>query len=244
MFIDGRATAPAGDSLLAFSAQGLTGVLVYDRRNGNLDTLGAGELVSATHVQWVHDRWYVSDVRDGRPWIIIFSPTGTVLERIAVDRLSEPAHQFAVLPDGAIVLESPDDRLIALGDDSSGTFALVEASPRAGMLIAARGGVLHVVPDRAMTLYNALGKVRWRTEWPWKPGTFVTDLSVDSQGRPHLLAGREDSPAFVVFGLDPLTGEVLRWMEGPVATFAIRRHGDIEPQHAEQWVAGIGGGSS
>ena len=89
------------------------------------------------------------------------------------------------------------------------------------MLLAVRGGVLHVVPHRTLTLYNGLGKIRWRIEWPWVETLYLTDIAVDSHGRPMILAGHEGRDGFVVFGLDANTGEVIIWMEGPTATFSV-----------------------
>jgi hypothetical protein len=238
IFVNGRAVAPSGDTLLAMTIPGSPGVMLYDRRTNSSEILGEDVLNSPAHLQWVNDHVYVSDILDGQPTILVLSPTGQVVRRVALDQSAAAAHQFAVLPDQQIVIETKDDRLMAIGDDSTRTFALTDASPRTGFLVAARGGVLHAVPDRALTLYNGLGKIRWRIDWPWHESAFVADLAVDSQGRPLVLAGQEGSDGFVVFGLDAVTGEVSRWMEGPSSTFSIRRYGEIRPDTASRWLGG------
>lgn len=228
IFVDGRAVAPAGDSVLAISRPTLPGVLLFHRLTGKTDTIGNG-LVSPTHLQWHGGRLYVSDVRDGRAWIVVFGANGEVERRIDVDSITAVPHQFAVLPDGRIVLETRDDQLVAFGEDSISTFALIESSTRTGLLAAVQGGVLHLVPQRTFTLYNEMGKIRWRVDWEWADDVFITDISVDSRGRPNLLAGRQGHDGFMVFGFSPFTGEVVRWQEGPNATFSVGAYGDIEP---------------
>jgi len=229
IFVDGRAVAPAGDSVLAIANPTLPGVLLFNRLTNKTDTLGIDELVSPTHLQWQGGHLYVSDVRDGRAWIVVFGASGEVEQRIDVDSITAVPHQFAVLPDGRIVLETRDDQLVAFGEDSTSTFALIESSPRTGLLAAVQGGVLHLVPQRTITLYNEMGKIRWRVDWEWADNVFITDISVDSRGRPNLLAGRQGYDGFMVFGFSPSTGEVLRWQEGPNATFSVGAYGDIEP---------------
>jgi hypothetical protein len=236
IFLDGRAVAPAGDSILAISRPTLPGVLVFNRHSGRTDTLGTDELVSPTHLQWHDGRLYVSDARDGRAWIVIFGARGQVEQRIDVDSITAVQHQFAVLPDGRMVLETRDDQLVALHADSISTFALIESSPRTGLLGAVQGGVLHLVPHRTVTLYNEMGKIRWRVEWEWADNVFITDISVDSRGRPNILAGREGYDGFMVFGFSPFTGEVVRWQEGPNATFSIGAYGDIQPDDSSPWL--------
>ncbi|MFQ5704043.1 MAG: hypothetical protein ACE5HT_08480 [Gemmatimonadales bacterium] len=237
IFIDGRAVAAQGDSVLAMSLPGVSGILIRNRHTGEIDTLGANELNSPVHFQWVNDKWYISDVRDGRPVIVVLSAHGDVEGRIELDTVASAPHQFAVLEDGRIIVESRDSRLVALSEDSSTTFALVQASSRTGLLVAAHGGVLYAIPDRSITLYNALGRIRWRLDWPWTKSTFAADLAVDSQGRPHVIAGQQGRPGFVVFGLSPITGEVVRWSEeGPFATFVVDRMGNIEPDSASNWL--------
>ncbi len=238
IFLDGRAVASGGDSILAITKAGTPGVLLRNRETGTLDTLGMGELTSSQHVQWQGGKWYASDVTNGRPSIVVFSADGSVERRVPLEGIASAPHQFAILPDGRIVVEAPDGQLIALKDGESSMFALTQRSPRSGFLVAAKGGVLHAIPDRTITLYNALGRIRWRLEWPWAESAFVADLAVDSQGRPHVLAGQEGREGFVVFGISPETGEVGRWSEeGPYATFVVRPLGDIRPDSAGRWTA-------
>ncbi|MEJ2237202.1 MAG: hypothetical protein P8X82_02805 [Gemmatimonadales bacterium] len=236
VFVNGRAVAPLGDSLLAIILPEKPGVMLYDRRTNTGEILGDDALHSPAHLQWVDDRLYVSDIVDGRPRIVVLTVTGEVNRQIDLGPMAAAAHQFAVLPNGDIITETTDDRLLAVEGDSGSTFALVEASPRTGFLVAARGGVLHAVPDKSLTLYNGLGKIRWRVDWPWEESAFVADLAVDSHGRPLVLAGNEGTEGFVVFGLDPVTGEVSRWMEGPSSTFSISRYGEIQPDSASPWL--------
>ncbi len=236
IFLDGRAVAPTGDSVLAISRPTPPGVLLFNRLTGKIDTLGIGELLSPGHLQWHDGRLYVSDVRDGRAWIVVFGASGAVEQRIDVDSITAVHHQFAVLPDSRIVLETRDDQLVAFSENSISTFALVESSPRTGLLAAVQGGVLHLVPHRTVTLYNELGKIRWRADWDWADDVFITDISVDSRGRPNILAGREGYDGFMVFGFSPFTGEVVRWQEGPNATFSVGAYGDIQPEDSLPWL--------
>ena len=167
IFVDGRAVAPALDSVYAFTALGQPGVLLHYRHTDGLDTLGAEELSSPIHTQWMDGSWYVSDVVDGRPSVVVFNSDGAVTRRVDLDGIATTAHQFAVLPDGRIVVESGDGRLVAIDGDSVTTFALAETGLRTGLIVAARGGVLHAIADRTVTLYNGQGNIRWRIEWPW-----------------------------------------------------------------------------
>lgn len=230
IFLDGRAAAPAGDSLVAVTSSQVSGILVYDRRTGAVDTLGAGALNSPAHVQWHDGRWYVSDARDGLAWIVVLAADGSVERQINVDSVTAVLHQFAVLPSGGIALETRDDQLVTLDDGLVTGLALIESSQRTGLLAAAQGGVLHLVPQRAITLYNELGKIRWRVDWEWDDTVFIIDISVDSRGRPNVLAGREGFDQFMVFGFSPFTGEVVRWQEGHSATFSVDRFGEIIPE--------------
>jgi hypothetical protein len=240
IFVDGRAVAPALDSVYAITASGIPGVLLHYRRTGVLDTIGAAELSSPIHTQWQNGLWYVSDVIDGRPSIAVFDQNGAVTRHIDLGGIASAPHQFAVLPDGRIVVEANDDRLIAVDGDSMMTFALTESSSsRTGLVVAARGGVLHAVPGELVTLYNGQGNIRWRIEWPWDDSVYGIDLAVDVEGRTHLLAGQATEQSFIVFGFSPTTGEVIRWsMEGPSATFIVGRMGEIYPDSASNWVGG------
>jgi hypothetical protein len=236
LFVDGRAVASSSDSVLAITSAGTPGVLLYDPRTGSRTTLGAEDLKSPAHVQWNDGMWYVSDVDEGRAEIAVFDSNGTLIDRVMLGSVATVAHQFAVLHDGQMVVETADDRLVAVTADTVTTFALIDESPRTGMLLAVRGGVLHVVPHRTLTQYNGLGKIRWRVEWPWVETLFLTDIAVDSHGRPMILAGHEGREGFVVFGLDANTGEVIVWMEGPTATFSVRKYGDIQPDRPAEWL--------
>ena len=239
IFVDGRAVAPALDSVFAITALGNPGVLLYYRRTGVLDTIGAEELSSPIHTQWLDGSWFVSDVIDGRPSIVVFDPDGVVTRRIDLGGIASAPHQFAVLPDGRIVVEANDGRLVTVDGDSVTTFALTEAGSRTGLVVAARGGVLHAVADRLVTLYNGQGNIRWRLEWPWDNSIYAIDLAVDAEGRTHLLAGQESEQSFIVFGFSPSTGEVIRWsLEGPSATFVVGRMGEIYLDSASNWVGG------
>jgi len=239
IFLDGRAVAPALDSVYAITESGTPALLLYYRRTGVLDTIGIGELSSPIHTQWLDDDWYVSDVVEGRPSIVVFGPDGAVTQRIDLGGVASSPHQFAVLPDKRIVVEGNDGRLVYLDGDSVVTFALSEQGARTGLVVAARGGVLHAVAGKLVTLYNGQGHIRWRIEWPWDSSIYGIDLAVDTQGRTHLLAGQENEQSFIVFGFSPTTGEVIRWsMEGPSATFVVGRMGEIYPDSASNWVGG------
>ncbi len=237
IFIDGRAVAAAGDTLLALTRQGDPSIIVRDRRTGAGYTRAEHALASPHHIQEQDGRWYVSDSEDGRAVIVVFSSLWEVERRIPVAEFATAPHQFAVLPDGRIVLETTGGRLIALSQDSVSTFALVEESTRTGLLIAALGGVLHAVPDRTVTLYNDRGNIRWRRPWPWGERAFVTDLAVDPQGRLHALAGEQGRDQFYAYSLDRNTGEPIRWsVPSRQATFVVGRLGEIEPDSAGNWI--------
>jgi hypothetical protein len=224
--------------VLAFTQQGNTSIVLRDRETGAIYHRGEQALHSPFQIQEYQERWYVSDVVDGEWWIILFSPQWEVEQRIRVDTIATAPHQFAVLPDGRLVVEAPDGRLVAIAGDSVTTFALTDASPRTGLVMGALGGVLHAVQDREITLYNGAGNIRWRLPWPWEEGAFVADLALDAQGRIHVLAGREGSDQFYAYNLDRNTGQVIRWsiLPGSSATFVIDRLGGIEPDVVENWI--------
>jgi len=237
IFIDGRAVAASGDTLLAFSRLGTSEIVVRDRRSGAVYRRGTNTLRSPHHIQELDGRWYVSDVEEGAASVVVFSGQWDPERRIPLRDVASAPHQFAVLPGGRVVVEATDGRLVAVGADSAATFALVEQSGRTGLLVAAAGGVLHAVPDRSITLYNAQGNIRWRLPWPWQEGAFVTDIAVDGQGRVHVLAGEELRNTFVCFSLSPTTGEVIRWsVPGPAATFIVERMGEIRPDSTAHWI--------
>ena len=246
IFIDGRAVAASGDTLLAFTRQGSTEVTVRDRRSGAVYARGLNVLRSPRHTEERGGRWYVSDVDEGRATIAVFTPLWELERWIPVDEHASAPHQFAVLPDGRIVVEARDGRLVVVGPDSAVTFALVEQSSRTGMVLGALGGVLHAVPDRSITLYNERGNIRWRLPWPWHERAYVTDIAVDGQGRIHVLAGEETEAgqeSFVAFSLSPITGEVVRYSlePGGSATFVVKRMGEVKRDSAARWLREPGG---
>lgn len=237
VFVDGRAVAAAGDTLLAITRQGTSEVYVRDRRSGQVTRHAGTDLTSPHHIQEFQGRWYVSDVVDGGAIIKVFSDDWELVDRVGIDTVASVAHQFAILEDGRIVVESVDGRLLAVTNDSITTFALVEQGARNGMLVAAQGGVLHIVPDKTLTLYNVRGNLRWRQAWPWHEGAYVTDLSVDAHGRVHVLAGEEGTNVFYAFTLSPVTGEAVRWTAASrSATFVVEHLGDIREDDAERWI--------
>ncbi len=232
IFADGRAIAPAGDTLLAVTRGGLAGIEVTDRRTGAVDTLGLGALVSPHQVELFGDRWFVSDVDQGRPSVVVLSLDGRVQRRYDLRRWNAVPHQFAVLPDGRLIIET-SSRLLALDRDSATTFVEFPAGPKSGLLASAGGGVLHALPDRHITLYNEFGNVRWRIDWPWLETAFVTDLSVDANGRIHVIAGVPSDGTFIVYNLANTTGEVVRWsVPGPYASFTVDHFGEIRADAA------------
>lgn len=239
IFADGRAVAPIGDTAMAFAVDDPPSVLRLDLLEHGTDTVGQDILVSPVHVQAVGDELYVSDIRDGDPSIVIFDAEGNAERRIDVGEFTPTPHQFAVLPDKRIVLIGRDQQLVALAGDSLEIFALTEAGPRPSLLLGALGGVLHAVPDRAITLYNGFGNVRWRVDWPWAESAFVTDLAIDALGRLHVIAGITGTgqEQFIVYSLVPQTGEVTRWsQEGPSATFVAQRLGNVVPANLSDWI--------
>lgn len=236
VFVDGRAVAAAGDSVLAWTQQGIGSVILRDRETGATYTRGGEILQSPHHIQEAGGRWYVSDAADGEWWIVEFSYQWDVLRRIRVDTITTAPHQFAVLPDGRIIVEAPDGRLVSIAGDTMETFALTEVSRRTGLLLGALGGVMHAVPDKSITLYNEVGNIRWRLPWDWQEGAYVTDLALDAQGRIHVLAGQDTPNRFYVFSLDRSTGQVIRWSApGAAATFVIERLGEVQPDSTGRW---------
>ncbi|MFQ6044908.1 MAG: hypothetical protein ACE5PT_00940 [Gemmatimonadales bacterium] len=239
IFIDGRAVAAAGDTLLAFTRAELRGIVLLDRRTGVLDTIALESIENAHHIQYMDGRWYVSDVENGRPALLQIASDGTLESRVSLDTLDAAPHQFAVLPDGRVVFEAASGELRALADSTVTTFAIVERSSRSGLLVGTRGGVLHAVHGHSITFYNAQGNIRWRLRWPWKDEAFVSDIAVDARERIYLLAGEEGRDGFVVFNLSPTNGEVVDWSEfAPNATFVVTRLGRVEPDSAGAWLEG------
>lgn len=230
IFVAGRAVAPAGDSLFAVTSRASAAVLRYDRRGRLVDTIGRNGLRNPDHVQAVGDEWFVSDLRDGRPAVVVLGSDGAPRRTIDLGGITEHAHQFAALPDGALVVEAPDARLVTVRGDRVETFAAIELGPRPALLLGAGGGVLHAVPDRHVTLYNAFGHIRWRVEWPWASTAYVSDLGQDSRGRIHVIAGVEATDTFIAYTFDQGTGEIIRWSEETrEGSFVVDRWGEISP---------------
>ena len=237
VYLDGRAVEPVGDSLLTFtseSEQSLISLTV-----GSLDptVLGSSHLTSPVHVQHVNGDWYVSDAEQGKPVIVILGPNGSLKRRLDIGDHTSLLHQFAILPDGRAVVQAKNSRLVVLDEDTATTFALTDVGSRPSLIAAAGGGVLHAVPDHHITLYNGLGNIRWRIEWPWRESAYVTDVSVDRLGRIHLIVSGEEPDTFIVFTIQPETGEVVRWsVPGPYATFVVGVFGEVRPDSTDNWV--------
>lgn len=230
IFIEGRAVAYAGDSLMAFTRAGHPFVFVQHRRTGTMDTLGLGDLSSPLHIEYSQGRWYISDVEQGRPSIAVFDSQGTLERKIPLARLAATPNQFAVLPDGRIIVEVPGGQLLALAGDSTTMFTAFRPGAKSGLLIGAAGGVLHAVPDRHITLYNQFGNIRWRIQWQWRETAFISDVSQDANGRVHLIAGVPSEGSFIVYTLATENGEVVRWsIPGPYASFQVNHFGEIRP---------------
>jgi hypothetical protein len=230
IFLAGRAVTPVGDSLFATISIRAAAVILSDRRGHPRDTLGLGVLKNPGRVQIVNGNAYVSDVEQGHPLIAVFGPDGALRRTIPLDGTAAQAHQFAVLPDGGIVLESRDARLVVLRGDSASTFAPVEVGTRPSLVLGAGGGVLHAIPDKTITLYNGFGHIRWRIDWPWLPSAFVADVAEDSRGRIHFLVGDPETGTFTAQTLASATGEVVRWSEAaPGGSFVVDRLGEAVP---------------
>ena len=72
--------------------------------------------------------------------IMVFDAEWEILDRIRIDTLGATPHQFAVLPDGRIVLEGSEAHLLVLGAGTMETFAIFDAGQRSGLLTAAMVG--------------------------------------------------------------------------------------------------------
>ena len=230
IFLSGRAVEHDGDSLFAVTARDAGALVVYDRAGRLRDTLGSGILHNPEHAQMLDGTWYVSDVEAAQPVIVVLDRAGRLQRRVSLSGIAPQAHQFAVLPDGAIVVEGRDGRLLALRGDSLTTFAVVEVGRRPSLLVGAGGGVLHAIPDGTITLYNGFGNIRWRVEWPWAATAFVSDVGEDTRGRIHFIAGVAQDNTFIAYSMAPGTGEVVRWSEPQrVGSFEVDRLGEIRP---------------
>ena len=167
---------------------------------------------------------------DGRPSLVVFTMDGRVERRIDLSAVGAMPHQFAILPDGRIIVEAKDGRLVALHGDSVSTFVDVRAGATPGLIAGTHGGVVQALPDKHITLYNQFGHMRWRINWPWRETAVVTDVDVDANGRIHLIAGIPSEKHFVVYSISPATGEVVRWsIPGPSASFLVDHYGAIVP---------------
>ncbi|MEX0692434.1 MAG: hypothetical protein WD934_03385 [Gemmatimonadales bacterium] len=233
IFIEGRAVAPAGDSLFGVVATG--GPLLLLRASGVADSLGLGALREPVTVQHRDGDWWVSDVQDGVSTIVrLRRGAAPRVTSLGVDAVRP--HQFAVLPDGALVYEVRDHRLVVRRGDSVATFAAVEVADRPSFTVAAGGGVLHAVPGLHITLYNAFGNLRWRLAWPWVATAHVGALAIDPQSRIQLLSGVADLGTFIVYTIDPTSGEVTRWSQpDSSATFVVDRLGGVVPDRDGRW---------
>jgi hypothetical protein len=209
---------------------------VRRRRGNDVRTLGANSVKSPVHIQWQGSEWYVSDVENGKPFVVVLSPTGEERQRIPLDRYTNTPHQFAVLPDGRIVVESPEGALVAIKGDSSSVFTVTDRAAKTGLLVAASGGVLHAVPDKYITLYNQFGHIRWRLDWPWASTAYVTEIAVDPQNRIHVLAGVPRDSTFIVYSLSNNSGEIVIWSPASHnATFIADRLGQIKADNSKKW---------
>ena len=237
IFIEGRSVVAAGDSMFATTRSGHTGIIVRHRKKGETREIGAGVLHSPWHVQWMNGEWYVSDIEDGKPGIVVLGPEGELKRRITLAGATRTPHQFAVLPDGRIIVESPEAALIALAGDSSSVFSVTDRAAKTGLLLGAAGGVLHAVPDRFITLYNAFGHMRWRLEWPWARTAYVSEVTVDRQGRIHVLLGVPADSTFRAYTMSNQSGEIIIWSEpSRNPTFVVDRLGQLKRDEAGKWV--------
>jgi hypothetical protein len=230
VFLAGRAVEPDGDSAFAVAARDAGAVVIYDRSGRVRDTLGIGILHNPDHVESQGGTWYVSDLDDGQPAVAVLGRDGALIRRVPLAGVAAQPHQFAVLPDGGIVVEATGGQLVLLRGDSVATFAVVESSIRPSLLRGAGGGVLHAIPDQTITLYNAFGNIRWRVEWPWAETAFVTSVGEDSRGRLHFLAGVAEDNTFIAYSMIAATGEIVWWSEPQAeASFVVGRRGDPSP---------------
>lgn len=230
IFLAGRAVEPDGDSLLAVVARNAGAVVLYDRTGRVRDTLGLGVLENPGQVQMQGDAWYVSDLEAGKPVIVVLGRDGAPSRRVSLAGTATQPHQFAVLPDGGIVVEGTEGRLLVVRGDSVATFAVVEVGTRPSLVLGTGGGVLHAIPDQTITLYNGFGNIRWRVEWPWAQTAFVSAIGEDTRGRIHFLAGVERDNTFIAYSMTPGTGEVVWWSEPQAeASFVVDGLGKLTP---------------
>ena len=232
VFIEGRAVAPAGDSVFGVTASG--GPLLLLRASGPADSLGADVLHDPVTAQFAGGQWWVSDFVNGQAEVVRFGPAGPTRVPLGADA-AQP-HQFAVLPDGGVVYEARDRRLAVRRGDSTALFAVVELGDRPSLTVGAGGGVLHAVPGRHLTLYNTFGNVRWRIEWPWVETAHIGALAIDGRARIHVLSGVADEGTFIVYTIEPGSGEVTRWsVPDSSATFVVNRLGEVTAAVGGRW---------
>ena len=246
IFVDGRAVAAVGDSGLVMTGAGVGAVVYLDRNSGARSLIGEDELESPVQVQWMNDTWYVSDVQQTDPVVVLLDATGNLIRTVSLARRASASHQFAALPDGQIVFEDREGNLTSWSDDEFATFAEVEErSQRPGLIVASDGGLIHGVPGQFITLYNGFGSVRWRVEWPLAETAFVSDIAVDSHGRTHMIAGIARDNSFRVYSLSTITGEVNRWSEpGAHPTFLVARLGALTATEPDRWIGEFRGDSA
>ncbi len=226
-----------GDSIVGVTTPDPGALLVRYYLDDRVDTVGLGRLTTPMHAQAMGNRWYVSDLVGDSSVIRMFDSSGTLVETIGLPARGTE-HQFAVLPDGQIVVESSESELLVYGDETWDTFALAQAGTRPSHLVGLRGGVLHAVPGQHITLYNSFGNIRWRVEWPWSDRAYVSDIAVDPEDRTHFLAGipNQGEGTFIVYSMVATTGEIERWsIAGPYATFVVSVFGEVRPDSAANW---------
>lgn len=239
IFLNGRAVEPVGDSLLAMTTEGVNGVVVYDLRTSTADTIGRETLTAPLHIQALDGRWYVSDLVNGHPHVVILNRDGSLVQDNDLDSITSTPHQFAVLPGGRIIVQSTDARLLAVHEDSVTTFALVDVGNRSSLIAGVAGGVLHAVPPEHLTLYNEFGHIRWRIPWHWAETAHFVDIARDRNGRIHMMAGVPSDGTFIVYTLGRNDGAVLQWSQpGPYATFTVEWNGNLWPDSVEAWLGG------
>lgn len=233
VFIAGRPVAAIGDTVFGVAAAG--GPVIVLRASGIPDTIGRGALEDPFAIQRSGDAWWVSDVREGLPAVVRLARSAPPIT-IPLGREAVQPHQFAVLPDGGLVYEVADHRLVVRRGDSVATFAVVERGDRPSLLTAASGGALHAVPGKHITLYNAFGHVRWRITWPWVETAHMAAATVDPRGRIQLLSGVADEGTFIVYTIEPSSGEITRWsVPDSNATFTVDRLGDVSVAGRQYW---------
>jgi len=236
IFIAGRSVATMGDSLFAVPAANAPVVLVLDRDGHVADTLGAGTLSQPVQVQALADTWFVSDGGGTTPTLFAFTADGHLLRKTSLATADPASAQFAVLPDGRVVVERAGGQLVALAGDSNTIFVPVQVGPRPSLLVGADGGVFYAAPGKSVALYNGFGHIRWRVDWPWADSAYVGGVAVDSKGRIHLISGVGNQRTFIVYTLATASGEIVRWSAADsVPTFVVDRLGALTRGDTTHW---------